>query len=75
VVGGHGGPLAMKKNHSLKKKRRVPKAILRSPDLDHAKAAVLNSLTYPDAQRGDRHAIDKFIDWYCSEPRLAFNKA
>jgi len=21
-----------------------------------------------------RHAIDEFVDWYCSEPRLAFNK-
>ena len=64
----------MKKNHSLKKKRRVSKAILRLPDLDHAKAAVLNSLTCPDAQRGYRHAIDEFIDWYCSEPRLSFSK-
>ena len=64
----------MKKNRSTKKKRRVPKTILRLPDLDHAKAAVLNSLTCPDAQRGYRHAIDEFIDWYCSEPRLSFNK-
>ena len=64
----------MKKNHPPKKKRRVPRIILRLPDLDHAKAAVLNSLTCPDAQRGYRHAIDEFIDWYCSEPRLAFNK-
>lgn len=50
------------------------KAILRLPDLDHAKTAVLNSLTCPEAQRGYRHAIDEFVDWYCSEPRLAFNK-
>ena len=27
-----------------------------------------------DAQRGYRHAIDEFVDWYCSEPRLAFNR-
>ena len=20
-----------------------------------------------------RHAIDEFVDWYCSEPRLSFN--
>ncbi len=20
------------------------------------------------------HAIDEFVDWYCSEPRLAFNR-
>jgi site-specific recombinase XerD len=64
----------MKKNRSPKKSRRFPKPILRLPDLDHAKAAVLNSLTCPDAQRGYRHAIDEFIGWYCSEPRLAFNK-
>jgi site-specific recombinase XerD len=64
----------MKKNDPPKKKHRVPKTILRLPDLDHAKATVLNSLTCPDAQRGYRHAIDEFVDWYCSEPRLAFNK-
>lgn len=63
LVSGHGGPLAMKKNHSPNKKRRVPKAILCLPDLDHAKAAVLNGLTCPDAQRGYGHAIDEFIDW------------
>jgi hypothetical protein len=64
----------MKKNDPPKKKRRVPKTVLRLPDLDHAKAAVLNSLTCPDAQRSYRHAINEFINWYCSEPRLAFNK-
>lgn len=26
------------------------------------------------AQRGYRHAIDEFVDWYCSEPRLSFSK-
>ena len=64
----------MDKNRSPKKKRSVTKTILRLPDLDHAKAAVLNSLTCPDAQRGYQHAINEFIDWYCSEPRLSFNK-
>jgi len=49
--------------------------ICRAPaDLEHAKAAVLNSLTSLDAQRGYRHAIDEFVDWYCSEPRLALNR-
>jgi hypothetical protein len=37
------------------------KSVLRLPDLEHAKAAVLNSLTSPDAQRGYRHAIDDHI--------------
>jgi len=42
--------------------------------LDQAKSAVLNSLTSADAQRGYRHAINEFVDWYCSEPRLSFSR-
>jgi site-specific recombinase XerD len=57
-----------------KTKRPVPKTVLRLPDLDQAKSAVLNSLSSVDAQRGYRHAIDEFIEWYCSEPRLSFSK-
>jgi hypothetical protein len=34
----------------------------------------LNSLTSRSSQRSYDHAIREFIDWYCSEPRLAFNK-
>lgn len=59
---------------TLKGKRSTTRSVLRLPDLEHAKAAVLNSLTCPDAQRGYRHAIDEFVDWYCSEPRLALNR-
>ena len=51
-----------------------PKMVLRLPDLDQAKLAVLNSLSSVDAQRGYRHAIDEFVDWYCSEPRLSFSR-
>jgi hypothetical protein len=61
-----------KPRYRLKGKRA--RRSLRLPDLEHAKAAVLNSLTSVDAQRGYRHAIDEFVDWYCSEPRLAFNR-
>src|SRR5499425_2629013 len=59
-----------------KRNRRTsrPKRVLRLPDLEHARTAVLNSLSSPEAQRGYRHAIDEFVDWYCSEPRLAFNR-
>jgi hypothetical protein len=64
----------MAKKHSGKRGRRVPKTVLRLPDLDQAKSAVLNSLSSVDAQRGYRHAIDEFIEWYCSEPRLSFSK-
>src|SRR5205823_11346677 len=34
-----------------------------------------DSLHSPESQRGYRHSIDEFISWYCSEPRLSFNKA
>ena len=44
------------------------------PDLEHAKTAVLNSLTSASGQRTYEHAIREFVVWYCSEPRLAFNR-
>ena len=44
------------------------------PDLDHCKLAVLNSLGSPASRRVYEYAIDQFIAWYCSEPRLAFNR-
>ena len=34
----------------------------------------IGSFRSPESQRGYRHAIDEFIDWYCSEPRLSFNR-
>jgi len=48
--------------------------VLRLPDLDHCKAAVLHSLGSPASRRVYRYAIDQFVAWYCSEPRLAFNR-
>src|SRR5947209_15192350 len=51
-----------------------PKSKLGLPDLDHSKSAVLDSLRSPESKRGYRHAMDEFINWYCSEPRLSFNK-
>src|SRR5664279_5085182 len=56
------------------KRKRNPKAVLRLPDLEQSKSAVLNSLTSPSSQRSYDHAIREFINWYCSEPRLAFNR-
>jgi hypothetical protein len=66
----------MKRKPYSQRKRTATKSLLRLPDLEHAKAAVLNSLTSLDAQRGYRLAIDEFVDWYCSEPepRLATDK-
>jgi hypothetical protein len=51
------------KQKPISKSRRIgTKSILRLPDLEHAKAAVLNSLNSTDAKRGYRHAIDEFVD-------------
>jgi site-specific recombinase XerD len=50
------------------------RTVLRLPDLDHSKLAVLNSLSSPASRRVYEYAIDQFIAWYCSEPRLAFNR-
>jgi hypothetical protein len=56
------------------KKKPHPKTKLGPPDLDQAKAAVLGSLHSPESQRGYQHSINEFLNWYCSEPRLSFNK-
>jgi site-specific recombinase XerC len=55
----------------MRKKNKKPlrcKIVLRLPDLDHAKNSVLNSLSSANSRR-------QFIAWYCSEPRLALNRA
>jgi hypothetical protein len=56
------------------RKRKVAKRVLRLPDLDFAKRAVLNTLGSPESKRAYEFAIDDFVAWYCSEPRLAFSK-
>ncbi len=58
--------------HKVKPNYR--RRLLRLPDLDHCKRAVLNSLGSPASRRVYEYAIDQFIAWYCSEPRLAFNR-
>jgi site-specific recombinase XerD len=58
--------------HRIKPNYR--RRMLRLPDLDHCKLAVLNSLGSPASRRVYQYAIDQFIAWYCSEPRLAFNR-
>jgi len=57
-----------------RKKKRPPKHALALPDLEQSKAAVLNTLTSKSGQRSYDRAITDFVDWYCSEPRLAFNR-
>jgi site-specific recombinase XerD len=55
-------------------KIRCRRKFLRIPDLEQSKHAVLNSLPAKTSQDAYGHAIDEFISWYCSEPRLAFNR-
>src|SRR5260370_20372914 len=55
-------------------KRHKPKTILRFSDLEQSKNAVVNSLAAASSQESYAHAIDEFISWYSSEPRLAFNR-
>jgi len=57
-----------------KAKANYRRTVLRLPDLDHSKSAVLNSLASPRSRRVYQYAIEQFTAWYCSEPRLAFNR-
>lgn len=57
-----------------KRRKATAKRVLRLPDLDYSKRAVLNTLGSPDSARAYDFAIDDFIAWYCSEPRLAFSR-
>jgi integrase len=55
-----------------RKKSRTDRPTL--PELDQTKRSVLNSLTSLQSRRSYQHAMDEFIGWYCSEPRLALNR-
>jgi len=62
----------------MRKKNKKPirrKIVLRLPDLDHSKNAVLNSLSSANSRRNYKFAMEQFITWYCSEPRLSLNRA
>ena len=61
----------MKRKPHSRRKRTTTKSVLRLPDLEHAKAAVLNSLTSLDAQRGYRHA--ESLSWVRGCGRVADN--
>jgi site-specific recombinase XerD len=66
--------MSQRSTDKAKGKKNRPKTKLGIPDLEHSKAAVLRSLGSPDSRRGYQHAIDEFVAWYCSEPRLVLNK-
>jgi hypothetical protein len=59
---------------SKKVKINYRRTFLRLPDLDHSKSAVINSLTSAGSRRVYQYAIEQFVTWYCSEPRLAFSR-
>jgi len=57
--------------HRKISKRSKARTMLRLADLEQSKNAVLHSLGAASSQESYGHAIDEFIGWYCSEPRLA----
>src|SRR5207237_134740 len=63
----------------MSKKRRRPSASHSAnptiPELEQSKTAVLNTLASSHSRRSYKYAIEKFIAWYCAEPRLGFNRA
>jgi len=54
-------------------KPKRPKTKLGLPDSDHSRSAVQDNLRTP-GPRAAIDTIDDFIEWYCSEPRLSFNR-
>src|ERR1700735_499437 len=52
-----------------------PRLNLTIPELEHAKAAALGTLVSLHSRRAYKYAIDRFIAWYCSEPRIGFNRS
>ncbi len=48
----------------------------RLQDLEPSRTAVLNfSLSSANSRRAYDYAIRTFVDWYCAEPRLGFNRS
>ncbi len=45
------------------------------PELEQSRAAVLSTLASVHSRRSYKHATERFISWYCDEPRLAFNRS
>src|SRR6202142_917403 len=56
--------------HRKTTKHSKARSMLRLADLEQSKNAVLHSLGAASSQESYGHAIDEFIGWYCSEPRL-----
>ena len=63
-----------KKSKKNLKKGSLDKDQASTTGFGSSKAAVLSSHRSSESQRGYEHSINEFIEWYCSEPRLSFNK-
>ena len=59
---------------SMNKRKRTPKAVLKLPDLEQSKSAVLNSLTSPSSQRTYDHNINCFARTSSPSAELSANK-
>ena len=46
------------------KRKKPPKTVLKLPDLEQSKSAVLNSLASASSQPSYDHAIREFFEWY-----------
>ena len=42
--------------------------------LDHSKSAMCHSFVRRSLENQGTHAIDEFIQWHCSEPRLSLSR-
>ena len=67
--------MTMKRGKRGRSRKSSPKLCSNSQDLDQSKSSVRNSLHSNESRRAYRHKIDEFITWYCSQPKLSFNKA
>jgi hypothetical protein len=43
--------------------------------VQQSKTAVVSTLASRHSRRSYEYAIERFIAWYCSEPRLTFNRS
>ena len=46
---------------SKTKRKRTPKSVLKLPDFEQSKSAVLNSLTSPSSQRACDHETERYL--------------
>jgi len=64
----------MPERKTKKGKSHCTRTVLRIPDLEQSKDGCSQFTSRKTSQESYAHAIDEFIAWYCSEPRLAFNR-